>query len=111
MSRLGSRLWQTMVEQAKLVEALGFDKLWLPDHFVAPTHPEAPWYECWTSDKLFHSMEAFHDTIGRYREAGIHDFCFGYAPGLDFWKEKAITTSEMLQQIAPEAIPRLRQVA
>jgi alkanesulfonate monooxygenase SsuD/methylene tetrahydromethanopterin reductase-like flavin-dependent oxidoreductase (luciferase family) len=287
--------WQTMVEQAKLVEALGFDKLWLPDHFVAPTHPEAPWYECWTalsalaplshkimlgtlvasmtlrnpallarmamtldqitdgrfelgvgaagsaachsmtgtpnwqrrertdryrefveilnqmltnevttyhgqyhhiegaimrprpvakprptlnvaahgpralrlvgkygdawnsynpgkdltpeqsssvirqrgeqisdyaaeagrdpdqigrtflfgwtSDKLFHSMEAFHNTIERYREAGIHDFCFVYAPGLDFWKEKAITTSEMLQQIALEAIPRLRQVA
>jgi alkanesulfonate monooxygenase SsuD/methylene tetrahydromethanopterin reductase-like flavin-dependent oxidoreductase (luciferase family) len=287
--------WQTILEQAKLVEGLGFDKLWLPDHFVAPAQPEAPWYECWTvlsalaplidrimlgtlvasmtlrnpamlarmaltldqitggrfelgvgaagsvachsmtgtpnwdrrertdrysefvevlndmltndvtsyrgqyyqiegavlrpgpvakpglvlnvaahgpkalrlaayygdawnsyqpgkdlppqqcssvtrqrceqlseyateagrdpdkigrtflfgwtSDGLFRSMEAFYDTIGRYQEAGINDFCFVYAPGMNFWQENAITTRETLQQIAMEAIPRLRQVA
>jgi alkanesulfonate monooxygenase SsuD/methylene tetrahydromethanopterin reductase-like flavin-dependent oxidoreductase (luciferase family) len=63
----------------------------------------------WSSDRLFRSMEAFYDTIGRYREAGIDDFIFAYAPGIDYWKEKAITTVDLLEQVALEAIPRLRQ--
>jgi alkanesulfonate monooxygenase SsuD/methylene tetrahydromethanopterin reductase-like flavin-dependent oxidoreductase (luciferase family) len=62
----------------------------------------------WTSDGLFRSMEAFYDAIGRYREAGIHDFCFIYALGIDSWKDQTITTYELLQKIALEAIPALR---
>ncbi len=64
----------------------------------------------WTSDGLFRSMEAFYDAIGRYHEAGINDFCFLYAPGLDFWKEQTITSNELLQRVALEAIPALRKV-
>ena len=62
----------------------------------------------WTSDGLFRSMEAFYDAVGRYREAGINDFCFVYAPGFDHWKDQAITTRDQLQMIALEAIPSLR---
>ncbi len=62
----------------------------------------------WTSDNLFRSMDAFYDAIGRYSEAGINDFCFLYAPGIDIWKDQAITTVDLLQKIALEAIPALR---
>lgn len=64
----------------------------------------------WTSDGLFRSMDAFYDAIGRYREAGINDFCFIYAPGVDSWKEQIITSGDLLQRIALEAIPALRKV-
>ncbi len=62
----------------------------------------------WTSDGLFRSMDAFYDAIGRYAEAGINDFCFLYANGVDSWKEQAITTEDLLHRIALDAIPTLR---
>jgi alkanesulfonate monooxygenase SsuD/methylene tetrahydromethanopterin reductase-like flavin-dependent oxidoreductase (luciferase family) len=62
----------------------------------------------WTSDGLFRSMEAFYDAIGRYREAGITDFCFVYAPGFENWKDRAVTTEDFLLRIAHEALPALR---
>jgi alkanesulfonate monooxygenase SsuD/methylene tetrahydromethanopterin reductase-like flavin-dependent oxidoreductase (luciferase family) len=62
-----------------------------------------------TADELFQSSDAFFDTIGRYREAGINDFCFMYLPGLDDWKGKAITTLELLQRVALEDIPALQK--
>ena len=62
----------------------------------------------WSSDGLFRSMDAFSDAIGRYSEAGITDFCFVYAPGLDSWKDQTITTEDLLQRIALDAIPALR---
>ena len=65
----------------------------------------------WTSDGLFHSMEAFYDAIGRYSEAGINDFCFVYAPGIDSWKDQTITSEHLLQKVALEAIPALRNKA
>ena len=61
----------------------------------------------WTSDGLFRSIEAFYDAIGRYREAGINDFCFIYVPGFDHWKNETITSRDQLQRIALEAIPTL----
>jgi alkanesulfonate monooxygenase SsuD/methylene tetrahydromethanopterin reductase-like flavin-dependent oxidoreductase (luciferase family) len=63
----------------------------------------------WTSDGLFRSMEAFYDTIGRYRQAGINDFCFVYALGIDSWKDQTITTYDLLQEIALQAIPALKE--
>jgi hypothetical protein len=64
----------------------------------------------WSEQVSEHAvMEAFYDAIGRYREAGIDDFIFAYAPGIDYWEEKAITTMDLLEQVALEAIPRLRQ--
>jgi hypothetical protein len=65
----------------------------------------------WTSDGLFRSMDAFYDAIGRYSEAGINDFCFVYANGVDFWKDDIITTEDLLHKIALEAIPTLRNKA
>jgi alkanesulfonate monooxygenase SsuD/methylene tetrahydromethanopterin reductase-like flavin-dependent oxidoreductase (luciferase family) len=62
----------------------------------------------WTSDILFRSLDAFYETIGRYTEAGIQDFCFIYALGLESWKDQTIITEDLLQQIALEAIPRIR---
>jgi hypothetical protein len=53
-------------------------------------------------------MDAFYDTIGRYLEAGMKDFCFIYALGIDSWKAETLTTYDMLQKIALEAIPVLR---
>jgi alkanesulfonate monooxygenase SsuD/methylene tetrahydromethanopterin reductase-like flavin-dependent oxidoreductase (luciferase family) len=62
----------------------------------------------WTSDGPFRSMEAFYDTIGRYSEAGINDFCFIYSPGIDFWKDQCINSEHLLRKIALEAIPAIR---
>lgn len=61
----------------------------------------------WTSDKPFASMEAFHDALGRYIEAGMNDFCFIYPPGIEGWEGQAITDESMLRRIALEAIPSL----
>lgn len=63
----------------------------------------------WTSDGLFRSMEAFYDTIGRYIEAGINDFCFIYSPEIYLWKDQSITSEEMLHKVALEAIPAIRK--
>ncbi len=62
----------------------------------------------WTSDWPFRSMEAFYDAIGRYSAAGINDFCFIYAPGIDLWKDQTITSVDLLHKIALEAIPAIR---
>jgi hypothetical protein len=62
----------------------------------------------WTSDGPFHSMEAFYDTIGRYSEAGINDFCFIYSPGIDIWKDQSINSEDLLHKIAFDAIPAIR---
>ncbi len=62
----------------------------------------------WTSDGLFRSMDAFYDTIGRYMEAGINDFCFIYSPGIDLWKDSSITSEDLLRKIAVDAIPDIR---
>jgi len=63
----------------------------------------------WTSDGLFRSMEGFYDTIGRYTEAGINDFCFIYTPGIDIWKDQTINSEDLLRKIALEAIPTIRK--
>jgi alkanesulfonate monooxygenase SsuD/methylene tetrahydromethanopterin reductase-like flavin-dependent oxidoreductase (luciferase family) len=39
--------WEKIVGWAKLVESLGFDKLWLPDHFVNPDDKDMDWFDCW----------------------------------------------------------------
>lgn len=62
----------------------------------------------WTSDRLFNSEDAFCDTIGRYHQAGIKDFCFIYALGLDGWEGQAIVTEDQLLQISKEYIPASR---
>lgn len=40
--------WQALVERWRLIEALGFDSAWLPDHFVNPRGPIEDWFETWT---------------------------------------------------------------
>jgi alkanesulfonate monooxygenase SsuD/methylene tetrahydromethanopterin reductase-like flavin-dependent oxidoreductase (luciferase family) len=37
-----------MVERWQYLEGLGFDSLWVADHFVNPYVPQQPWYEGWT---------------------------------------------------------------
>lgn len=39
--------WQKIVDAANLVESLGFEKLWLPDHFVNPNDRNTDWIDCW----------------------------------------------------------------
>jgi alkanesulfonate monooxygenase SsuD/methylene tetrahydromethanopterin reductase-like flavin-dependent oxidoreductase (luciferase family) len=41
--------WKQIVEWAKKVESLGFDKLWLPDHFVNPDDKDMDWLDCWST--------------------------------------------------------------
>jgi alkanesulfonate monooxygenase SsuD/methylene tetrahydromethanopterin reductase-like flavin-dependent oxidoreductase (luciferase family) len=62
----------------------------------------------WTCECPFASMDAFYDVIGRYSEAGITDFCFIYAPGVDLWKDQSIDNEDLLRRIAGEAIPAIR---
>lgn len=40
--------WQAEVERWQLIENLGFDSVWLADHFVNYMQPTAPWFESWT---------------------------------------------------------------
>jgi len=40
--------WQEEVKRWQLIENLGFDSVWLADHFVNYMQPTAPWFESWT---------------------------------------------------------------
>lgn len=40
--------WKKNVESWIFIEALGFDSVWVPDHFVPYYNPEAFWFEAWT---------------------------------------------------------------
>jgi alkanesulfonate monooxygenase SsuD/methylene tetrahydromethanopterin reductase-like flavin-dependent oxidoreductase (luciferase family) len=40
--------WPQMKEEAGRIEALGFDSLWIADHFVSPYSATADWFECWS---------------------------------------------------------------
>lgn len=40
--------WPELKERWARFESLGFDSLWLPDHFVPTAHPDGPWFEAWT---------------------------------------------------------------
>lgn len=37
-----------LVERARRVEAMGFDAVWVADHFVNPQLPEQEWLDAWT---------------------------------------------------------------
>jgi F420-dependent oxidoreductase-like protein len=52
--------------------------------------PDDPWA----------SVEAFQDVVGRYREAGIHEFIIDQPPDDQF---------DVLEKVATDVIPRLRQ--
>ncbi|MCI4354747.1 MAG: LLM class flavin-dependent oxidoreductase [Thermoplasmata archaeon] len=41
--------WPVLVERARRVEAMGFDTLWIGDHFVNPYAPRGDWFEGWTT--------------------------------------------------------------
>jgi alkanesulfonate monooxygenase SsuD/methylene tetrahydromethanopterin reductase-like flavin-dependent oxidoreductase (luciferase family) len=36
------------VERWHFIEKLGFDSVWVADHFVDPYEPDSPWFEGWT---------------------------------------------------------------
>jgi len=40
--------WQELCDRWRWFEQLGFDSLWLPDHFVPTARPEGPMFEAWT---------------------------------------------------------------
>ena len=40
--------WEKMVERWRYIEELGFDSVWIGDHFVAFDEPRSPWFEAWT---------------------------------------------------------------
>lgn len=40
--------WSTNVERWRYFEDLGFDSLWVCDHFIQPSRPEGPYFEGWT---------------------------------------------------------------
>jgi alkanesulfonate monooxygenase SsuD/methylene tetrahydromethanopterin reductase-like flavin-dependent oxidoreductase (luciferase family) len=40
--------WEQMKQTAAQIEALGFDSLWVADHFVSPYSATADWFECWS---------------------------------------------------------------
>jgi alkanesulfonate monooxygenase SsuD/methylene tetrahydromethanopterin reductase-like flavin-dependent oxidoreductase (luciferase family) len=40
--------WKKEVERWQLIEALGFDSVWVADHFVDPYQPNSHWFEGWT---------------------------------------------------------------
>ena len=40
--------FEELCQQWKHIEELGFDFIWLPDHFVSYRSPTQNWFECWT---------------------------------------------------------------
>ena len=40
--------WEKMVERWQSIEALGFDSVWVMDHFAMGTEPTMPLFEAWT---------------------------------------------------------------
>jgi len=40
--------WKKEVERWQFIEALGFDSVWVADHFLDPYQPNSPWFEGWT---------------------------------------------------------------
>jgi alkanesulfonate monooxygenase SsuD/methylene tetrahydromethanopterin reductase-like flavin-dependent oxidoreductase (luciferase family) len=40
--------WQEMHERWAWFEELGWDSLWLPDHFIPTARPDGPMFEAWT---------------------------------------------------------------
>jgi alkanesulfonate monooxygenase SsuD/methylene tetrahydromethanopterin reductase-like flavin-dependent oxidoreductase (luciferase family) len=41
-------LWDELIERWKYVEDLGFDNVWVGDHWVNFLEPHTPWFEAWT---------------------------------------------------------------
>ena len=41
--------WTELIERWTFLEAVGFDTLWLTDHFSNPYGPDDPWFEGWTA--------------------------------------------------------------
>ena len=40
--------WETQIRHCRRFEELGFDSIWIADHFQRPSIPEAPFLEGWT---------------------------------------------------------------
>jgi alkanesulfonate monooxygenase SsuD/methylene tetrahydromethanopterin reductase-like flavin-dependent oxidoreductase (luciferase family) len=40
--------WSTLVEHWRHIEALGFDSVWVADHFLNPHAVEEDWFDGWT---------------------------------------------------------------
>jgi len=40
--------WEEQVKRWQSIEALGFDSVWVADHFVNYENPSGPWFEAWT---------------------------------------------------------------
>ena len=40
--------WEEQVKRWQSTEALGFDSVWVADHFVNYENPRGPWFEAWT---------------------------------------------------------------
>jgi len=52
--------WEKEVERWKLIESLGFDSVWLADHFTDPVFHTGHWFESWT---LLASLAVVTDRI------------------------------------------------
>lgn len=70
-----------------------------------------------TAEAPFASLDAFRDFVGRYREAGVTEFIIYWLPeelrGQGFYQDKTerLASSEMLERVAWEALPKLRGTA
>lgn len=40
--------WPTILQRWQYIEQLGFDSVWVADHFVNHRQPHSPWHEAWT---------------------------------------------------------------
>lgn len=40
--------WEQEANRWRRIEELGFDSVWVADHFVDYTRPSSPWFEAWT---------------------------------------------------------------
>jgi alkanesulfonate monooxygenase SsuD/methylene tetrahydromethanopterin reductase-like flavin-dependent oxidoreductase (luciferase family) len=45
---LPNQPWAAMTQRWREIEGMGFDSIWLPDHFFGTFRPELPFFESWT---------------------------------------------------------------
>ena len=48
MINLQKNLWEEEIRRWKHVEELGFDSVWIADHYCIYSQPTGPWFEGWT---------------------------------------------------------------
>lgn len=95
--------WPTLAEQWRRIDALGYDSIWIADHFADPFEPTGDWLDGWTLLAAL-ATQTSRAAVGTL----VTNFFYYDRPG---WSPDKHLTRAMLERVATDAIPRLRSEA